>query len=512
MNQGIGRRKSGIVWQRIFAIGLGISLLSQWVSIAGAPSVEAALPKAAIALQLAPDSVSEQTQGKGYRFERGGWIYVHLEGSPHDLGYQHGFLLAAEIADAFGVVRLEMTHNSGRDWEFFRRAARTMLWPKIDPEYQAELQGITEGLAARKVKLDLFDIVAFNAFSELPDYYVPWLNNQLDGPPQNSVTMKREPFEHCSAFVATGGWTKGRQIVMAHSNWTSYAEGARWKIIFDIVPQTGYRILMDGFPGVIASDDDFGVNSNGMMITETTIANFNGWNANGKPEFVRARKAMQYGGSIDEYVKIMVDGNNGGYANDWLLGDRKTGEIARFELGLQHTKLWRTTDGYFSGANFPSDPEVIRDETTFDPKNLASGPNARRVRWDQLLTANQGKIDTALAEVFLADHYDTFAKKEDANRRTLCGHGDFESETLPGGTTPPYDPYGAVQGKVIDSRMASRMNFVARIGHPCGIRFDAAKFLNEHPEFSWQSPVLRDMPAGPWTEFRAGLHAAQSAP
>ncbi len=23
--------------------------------------------------------------------------------------------------------------------------------------------------------------------------------------------------------------------------------------------------------------------------------------------------------------------NNGGYANDWLIGDRKTGEVARFE-------------------------------------------------------------------------------------------------------------------------------------------------------------------------------------
>jgi hypothetical protein len=35
-------------------------------------------------------------------------------------------------------------------------------------------------------------------------------------------------------------------------------------------------------------------------------------------------------------------GNNGGYANDWLLGDRKTGEIARFEQGLKHTRLWTT--------------------------------------------------------------------------------------------------------------------------------------------------------------------------
>ncbi len=61
---------------------------------------------------------------------------------------------------------------------------------------------------------------------------------------------------------------------MAHNNWTSYLDGARWKIIFDITPQRGYRMLMDGFPGVIVSDDDFGVNSAGLMITETTITRF----------------------------------------------------------------------------------------------------------------------------------------------------------------------------------------------------------------------------------------------
>jgi hypothetical protein len=74
---------------------------------------------------------------KAYRFERAGWIYVHLEGAPHDVGYQHGYLLAPEIADAFAAVSLEMTHETSRDWNFFRRAAREMLWPKIDEEYQA---------------------------------------------------------------------------------------------------------------------------------------------------------------------------------------------------------------------------------------------------------------------------------------------------------------------------------------------------------------------------------------
>jgi hypothetical protein len=489
---------------RFWKPAFGISLLLFQLTGSFSSSLSASSAPAPTAAQEQKNSVYELTQDKGYRFNRGGWIYVHLEGAPHDIGYQHGYLLAPEIADAFQAFRLEATHNSGRDWEFFRRAAREMLWPKIDPEYQAELQGIVDGLQAAKTKLDLDDIVALNAFQELPDYYVPWLNRQT----QTRNGTQQETHGHCSAFVATGSWTKDHQIVMAHSNWTSYLDGERWNIIFDIVPQTGYRILMDGFPGVIASDDDFGVNSSGMMISETTIAYFHGWDPNGKAEFVRARKAMQYASSIDDFAKIMLDGNNGGYANDWLLGDRKTGEIARFELGLKHTNVWRSKDGYFSGSNFPSDPDVIRDETTYNPNDPSSGPNARKIRWEQLLNGNKGNIDTKLAEIFLSDHFDTFTKKEGANRRTLCGHGDA-SDSVPG--SKPFEPFGAVSGKVIDANMAGAMDFIARAGHPCGINFDAGKFLADHPDYSWQSPVLRDMDAGPWTEFRIGEHIAQPA-
>jgi Phospholipase B len=443
---------------------------------------------------------------KSYHFERDGWIYVHLEGSPRDIGYQHGYLLAPEIADAFSAVSLEMTHSSNRDWDFFRRVSRQMLWPKIDAEYQAELQGIADGLHAAKVNLDLEDIIAMNAFMELSDYYVPWLNEQT-----KAARPAKSGGDHCSAFVATGSYTKDHQIVMAHNNWTSYLQGARWKIIFDIVPQKGFSMLMDGFPGVIVSDDDFGVNSAGMMITETTISDFHGWDVNGKPEFVRARKAMQYGDSIDSYVKIMLDGNNGGYANDWLLADRKTGEIARFELGLRHTKVWKSMDGYFVGSNFASDPEVLKDETTFDSSNLAASANARHVRWDDLMAANKGKIDTSLAESFLADHYDSYTKKTGANRRTLCGHGDNATEGDPGFVRTPYNPSGAVQGKVMDGEMAGKMTFFARIGHPCGSNFKAQAFLDAHPIYNWQSPALIDMDAGPWSQYRAGEHAPAAA-
>jgi len=113
------------------------------------------------------------------RFEEGGWIYVHLEGGPGAMGYQHGYLLGQEIEDGFAAVSAGMTHSTKRDWEFFRKAAKEMLWPNIDSEYQQELEGIVEGLRGRTgSKLDVYDIVAFNAFEELPDYYVPWLDKQ----------------------------------------------------------------------------------------------------------------------------------------------------------------------------------------------------------------------------------------------------------------------------------------------------------------------------------------------
>lgn len=493
----------------VLLAAMGLALFAAQIAAIGKRQTVHASAAAVSAAQQ--DSRYDTTLGKGYRFERGGWTYVHLEGTPHDIGVQHGYLLAPEIADVYGVLRLEMTHNTGRDWEFFRRAGREMLWPKIDPEYQAELQGITDGLKDHDLKLDLWDVVAMNAFSELPDYYVPWLNQQLK--PAGGATRNVQPDDsaapdtsHCSAFVATGSWTKDHKIVIAHNNWTSYAEGVRWKIIFDIVPQTGYRMIMDGFPAMIASDDDFGINSDGMMITETTITKFHGWDPNGKPEFVRARKAMQYSTSIDDYVKIMNDGNNGGYANDWLLGDRKTGEIARFEQGLKHTNVWKTKDGYFVGSNFPSDLDVTRDETTFDLNDPAASANARHIRWDELMNANKGKIDTTLAEAFLSDHYDTFAKKEGANHRTLCGHAETGSLNNP---TEGDRTEGAVQGKVADSDMAAAMSFIARIGHPCGTKFVAAKFLETHADDSWEAPILRDMDAGPWTQYRIGEHAAQ---
>jgi hypothetical protein len=444
-------------------------------------------------------SASADNMQGSYRFERNGWIYVHVEGPPERMGYQHGYLLAQEIGDLLSVIKPMWMHTTHRDWKFYRQTAEQMLWPKIDAEYQHEIDGIVAGMNARGVKADRWDIVALNALEELADYYVPWLDKQ-----QGRTPATHSP-GNCSAFIATGSFTKDHRIVIGHNNWTNYMTGSRWNIIFDLKPEKGYRILMDGLPGVIASDDDFGVNSNGIMITETTITQFFGFDPNGKPEFFRARKAMQYSSSIDDYVRIMLDGNNGGYANDWLIGDNKTGEIALFELGLKEHSVRRTKDGYFVGSNFPVDDKLIRTETTFDVNDKGSSANARRARWEELIAQYKGQIDPEIGKRMESDSYDVVEKKDGPSERSLCGCVDKSPRGVPQWDWGAYYPGGTVQAKTMDASMAEKMQFWAAMGHPCDKDFVAAKFLGEHPEYRWMRGLLRDLKTQPWTQFTVAM-------
>lgn len=430
--------------------------------------------------------------------EKNGWIVVHLEGTPQAVGYQHGYMLAKEIIDLRGAMKMYNENRSGKTWEFYRTESTRLLWSKIPEEYKKELDGIVLGVNDKlgAGKIDRLDIVAMNSNIEMAGYYVPWLKKQ-----NNPRSPEPAPAGHCSAIAATGSWTKDGKIVIAHSNWSAYVIGQRWNIILDIVPEKGNRIVMDALPGYIHSGDDFNINNAGLVVTETTITQFKGFDTTGVAEFVRARKAIQYASSIDEWVTIMEENNNGGYANDWLIGDNKTGEVARLELGLKNHPLERTKDGYFVGANFPVNEKLIREETTFNTSLPNTSPNARKLRWEEIMKDSRGKIDVNMAMKFMGDHYDTWRKKEKASGLTLCGHFEDDELSADYWDQPAFDASGAVQAKATDGSLAAEMKLWAIIGHPCGEPFVVKEFLKKHPEFNYQTGYLRDMPHQVWTLF-----------
>ncbi|MGB8957507.1 MAG: hypothetical protein WCC00_00705 [Candidatus Aminicenantales bacterium] len=167
---------------------------------------------------------------------------------------------------------------------------------------------------------------------------------------------------------------------------------------------------------------------------------------------------------------------------------------------MKNVTLLRSKDGYFCGANFPVNEKLIREETDFDPRDPGSSANARRVRWEELMAEDKGKIDVAAGQKFLADYWDTFGKKEAPSERTLCGHNDLSPRGMKV-WQEPYGPAGAVQAKIADAAMAERMSLLSAIGHPCGMDFKATPHLRLHPEFNWQKDLLRDIDSHPWALF-----------
>src|SRR5271154_3877375 len=146
----------------------------------------------------ARDPQSDSRLKKAFRRpDQNGWIYTHLEGTPSEIGYQHGYLLAAEIEDTQKVVVLGLTHDTKKEYAFFRSAAEKVLWPHVETQYREELKGIAEGLKAKGVDLDLWDVVVLNAWLELSPYYTNWYDKE-----HRLVSRARPVPEHCSAFVA----------------------------------------------------------------------------------------------------------------------------------------------------------------------------------------------------------------------------------------------------------------------------------------------------------------------
>ena len=454
----------------------------------------ASAPRAAA---LSPEQ--RQWLAKGERHEKAGWTYLHIEGGPRERGFQHGYLLAKEIAECLRIRRAVWLHNTSMEWaELLKETARFMT-PFIDPENREELAGIVDGLQAAGVAATLDDLVAYNAYMELEWYWWPEVNKKLSG----GATVVTPPKQSCSSFIATGSMTRDGGVVLAHNSMTDYAE-AYFNVVIDIVPAQGHHMLMQTAPGWIHSGTDFFITDAGLVGSETTIGGFHGYTEWGIPEFVRMRRATQDAANIDEWCEIMKKGNTGGYANAWLLGDVNTREIARLELGLMNVGFERTRDGFFIGSNVAENLKILRRETEMNESDIRTSSIARRVRWKQLMAQHRGKIDATLAREFEADHFDVYAKAERPGGRTLCGHWENETEYAPGWWSVPFDHWGTLDAKVVDTAMAKRMSFAARWGSACGRAFDAKKYLQDHGQFDWLEGLLKDLPAEPWVEFTAG--------
>src|SRR5438270_1186966 len=182
---------------------------------------------AAPAADYQPDPKAVERYGSGYRYPQAGWIVLHIEGKPYERGYQHGRLLAPEIAAFVTNAANQIGPYSAADgWRNARSLVNALFLRRFEKEYLEEMKGIADGAAAAGAKydnrpIDLVDIVGLNVWPEIET-----LPSALEATPTGLEGIKFPQSQprarpmpkpmHCSAFAATGPATADGKIVFGH--------------------------------------------------------------------------------------------------------------------------------------------------------------------------------------------------------------------------------------------------------------------------------------------------------
>jgi hypothetical protein len=424
-----------------------------------------------------PDPKTVRKHGEGYRYTQAGWVVLHIEGDPYSRGYQHGKLLASEIASYVATLAREKNpKDPSEGWRSVRTLTDALFLRKFDREFLEEMQGIADGAAETGEafdgrKIDLLDIASVNIWQEL-DTLEPALAATPTGLENSRFTAPIAPKQdHCSAFAATGPATADGKIVFGHITMFGLHLGPYVNIWIDCKPTKGHRFVMQGFPGAVWSSQDYYQNEEGILLCETTIDQ-TPFDASGEPLTTRARKAIQYSRSIDDVVKYLSEKNNGLYSNEWLIGDTKTNEVAMFELGTKKSKLWRSsknewfgnTPGFYWGCNNAKDLEVRREATPLRGRDHTVHewqPDNRDKAWQQFYAKYKGKIDSD------------------------AGKAAFTSEEL----ALPH----SLDAKITTTTLAKDLASIALYGPPTGrVRRPTAEDRHRHPN-------IQPLVAHPWT-------------
>jgi hypothetical protein len=427
---------------------------------------------------------------------------MSVRGSARERGQAYGQLCSAEFKEIQRMLKFDLLESYGKPWdEFVVEINRDFkeLTRRDYPELFEEMEGIAQG-----AKTTIDEIIAWNFYISI-GYWYGQATGSKEGGQAKATTKEKKVKDRCSAFIAVGDYTTDGKIVVAHNSFSHFIDGQFSNVILDMnFPKgKGHRFIMQTAPCLIWSGTDFFVTAAGIIGTETTFGGFHAYEKN-VPVGYRIRTAMQYGNTMDDYVKILLKGNSGDYANSWLFGDVRKNEIMRLELGLKYHRVERTTNGAYIGFNAPYDERIRNLEcSNTGIYDIRRHQGARHVRLSDLMDEHKGKIDVSVAKEIIADHYDVYLKKENMCSRTVCSHYDLDPrEYMSQESRPqPFAPHGAVDGIVCDTAMAKKLSFAGRWGSSCGTAFNVAEYIKKNRQWSVFGPYLRDRPSQPWTDF-----------
>ncbi len=409
------------------------------------------------------------------------FIFGEVSGSPVEIGTWIGKNFSRKLRRTIDSFNFIFNHDFGKTWQWLIDFSLTNFQKLIDIEIMEEMEGIVKGynsVASDRIRYE--DILALNVMFDAESFLT-----QKEGAANGS----------CTSFISTGDFTSDRDVILAHSTWWRYFTAVNFDLILKVVPDNGYSFVMQTAPGLVFSGTDFYYNEKGIMASETTLDGINTYSTNGIPIFQRLRLAIQHSDSIYSFSKRIIEGNTGGYSNDYLMGDAREKEIGLLEIATHNHVLSKKNNGYFISSNMVQFDEVRR-ESNIKYDNSINSDNARLFRLKELMEDEVLTIDRC--KRILADHLDYSLGQDRPGKNSICGHREEEPNVDVFDRKGPYYPIGSIDGKIVTGKGALSGISHIKWGKPCSGVFESSAFLASHSEYAWTEQFLEDVGSEEW--------------
>ncbi|NPV63125.1 MAG: hypothetical protein HPY61_10960 [Methanotrichaceae archaeon] len=378
---------------------------------------------------------------------RNGIKVLHIKGSPYQMGYQHGFLLAEEIGLMINRTLLAtaayvaaQTGSDTKRAEELLRAGQQEAEPHLPPELRQEMEGIADGAKGAGSDVTLSQVMLWNTnYDQWCIYCHPQYRQRDGSDASNSAgsAMTIGPAGGCSSFCAWDDWAggDGRLIFGKNEDNFNMPEQLDSRLLVVADPSQGFGHAFMTYPGMVGLDG--GLNESGMeMMTQLNSMQHESMKGCGIAVFTRL--LLTYAGSLDQAIQIFrLHPGCAGIAYQLAdAGARKAAvvETSSDRIAIRHPMpevkaLWQTNHSNcypgwmgYSGYNMVADQAPVnelKDISTVeawqnslkDPYNFYVQAPSRFERYRQLIHEHYGRITPETAMKILSDRYDPYTRQ-----------------------------------------------------------------------------------------------------
>jgi len=359
------------------------------------------------------------------RVERDNYV-IHLSGTPYEMGYQHGILMAGEIKN--GVLPV-FSDPIGHNPSFADKPAilvklitiyleMTVYRPiekNTPPEYLAEIAGIADGTG-----LDYRDVFVANFLSDLSMAMVPGVITEK----AVDLGLSTGNVAECSSFIATGTATLDGSLLFGRN--TDYSGQGRWgmyQTIFFYEPENGLRYVKISTAGLLKCNA--AMNEAGLVVGGHFMA-YDGARPDGVSFTIFENEIMRKAHTIDEALKILEETPRGG-CFALMIADGREGRGVVAESSPEVLGVREMENDTIALTNYATTDELLPLDLMIRYNLVLRNLVGRYRSLQELLLEHHGSITPELAATFMSDHQDIIMDRERGTGITVCSDNNVTS-------------------------------------------------------------------------------------